>query len=279
MIEIIKFYRIGDWIKNLGIVLIAWMLLPTYEANFLILSVFSVALLFSSAYSLNDYLDFTISGEDNQMSYLINKKKVNKMLIGLLCLFPSGFLFLLIYKNFDKMLLSLIFLFLFFIYSSTPFVFKKNLILRFLINIICIVVIPFLFVNMFISLVNLFFIIIFASHIFSTEIIHQVAHMDEDEKSGLNTLPMRIGIQSSLKMFIFTQLLLILFFSVILLNNFKDNSIFIITIVFSFFRILKILRIKKVVNVNFSKLRESLYGWQEGLFYLFYLLFLKFHLF
>lgn len=276
MIDILKFYRIKHWIKNLGIILIAWTLLPSHDINFLTISLFSIGLLFSSAYSLNDYLDFTASGEDNYVKHLIIKKNINKTSIKLLCILPIFFILPLIYSNLAKVFLSLVFLLLFFVYSEPPFVFKKNLILRFLINIICIAVIPFLFVNMFSELINLFFIGIFAFHIFSTEIIHQIAHISEDKKSRLNTLPMRVGVPYSLKIFVLVQLALILFFSLVLLNNFKDNSIFIITIIFSLFRILEISKIKKFSDFNFSKLRDNLYGWQEGLFYLFFLVLTRF---
>jgi len=169
------------------------------------------------------------------------------------------------------------FITLFSLYSMKPIRLKRYWFFSLPINTICLGVLLFLlgyfFVSNDINLISLTFLTIYSSFIFSSEIIHQIAHKKDDEKEGISSFPIVFGVKTSLKLVQFIQLALMTFVGYLIIIDIKTNFIFIPAIIFSFLRVIKI-RSLSLRTTNFSKLRENIYGVHEGLAYVL-ILFLK----
>ena len=151
---------------------------------------------------------------------------------------------------------------------------KRNSLFSILASPICLALIPYLyaylaFTNTF-SVKAIVFLIVFFFYMAFHEIIHQIAHSKKER-----VLPERLGIKGGIKV---AQILLLIpiFFSIIaiLLDPFS-NSIFVITIIFSAFRIYKLFQVEPEPSV-FEKLKytwHKFYSVPEGVSYLIFFIF------
>jgi 4-hydroxybenzoate polyprenyltransferase len=262
LMKICELYRVKDWIKNLGIILISFMYTGLYENIFkLLLIIFQFSLLFSYGFSINNFFDYKICGERNFFSRC-KKKSVMSCILPLLILIPTLY--------FYSSLFFLIFFLLYSFYSIPPFRLKNYFIFSIFINSLCIVIIPFFSLfQMFSVKPNLQAIVLSIIYFFYLnfhETIHQIAHSKTDRKCGIKSLPNVLGLKKSLKCAKIFLIVPIVFSLLALIINFQDGLIFFGTIFFSFLRIFKLSKVS--VHTNFEKIREKFYGVHEGIYYL-----------
>jgi len=256
-LSILRFYRVRDWIKNLGIPLIGMFLASPFNLSF-ILPLVQFSLAYSFAFSINDTFD-------------LNKRKKLYLLVSLIPLF---ILFpMLQFNSTLSLLFILLFVFLFFLYSVPVMQLKRHFIFSIPINSLCIGAFTFLGSYFFFSatihfkeiILSTFFTCLIAIY----EIIHQISHMRNDKKSNLLSLPVVIGIRNSMKTAIAIQIFVLLVSIFSLIVNFWSNLIFVGSIMFSFLRIRRLQSWRQ----NISKLRDRIFGLEEGIFYLLFSIF------
>lgn len=272
MINPLKFYRVKDWVKNLGICLIAFLTanplfnFSTYQQTLLFLT--GVALAYAYAFSINDFFDYKLSKETSYIGKLI--KRYKEKLVIFLCFIPlfCFFLIFLFLKELSSYLLIL-FIFLYSLYSIPPFRLKKYYFFSIPINAVCIGLLTYLSAYFLLTTKITFqvvlFSIIFCSYLIFQEIIHQIAHRKRDKGASIYSLPNMIGIKKSLRVAIASQIVPIIAVLLAFILGIR-NFIFVITILFSSLRILRVS--KTNVRTNFNDLRNKLYGSQEGLSYI-----------
>jgi 4-hydroxybenzoate polyprenyltransferase len=112
------------------------------------------------------------------------------------------------------------------------------------------------------------FSIIFTLLIATYEVIHQISHRKEDKKANVKSLPVVFGVENSLKTIFCIQFSIVFIASFALSLNFQNNLIFVGTVIFAFLRIFQIFLWKK----DFSKLRNKIFGLEEGFYYLIFLM-------
>jgi len=270
----VKFYRVKDWIKNLGIPLIALVLVQKtyfFQGFFLL---FQLALAFAYSFAINDFFDHFISKERNYLGNVL--KQLGKRKALFLCILPLFGIF--VSFIFFSSLLAIIpltfIIILFTLYSVPPFRLKRHYILSLPINSLCIAILPFLFILSFYGTYPeqaTVFLILFFLYIFFHEIIHQIAHFKYDKKSGIRSFPVVFDFKRSLliiKISLIIYILIVVFF--IFINPYS-NFIFVISILFSFYRLYKLSKTPLDLK-RFSIIRNKLYGVHEFISYLIILL-------
>lgn len=282
-IDPLRFYRVKDWIKNLGIPLIGFLTASWLNAN-LLLIVFATSLILSYAYSINNLFDFLINGEKNYIYYL-SKKGVSEKKSALLCFLPFLIFFLI---NFYLPIWASIIGFSCFTLSSLysfPKVRLKNYWLpSLLVNSVGLGILLFLFGFFFgsttISMQSIIFMIILFIHILSLDILHQIAHRKIDKKFGIKTFPQVFGIRKSLRCIIYLQLIVIFVCLITFLYSLLKYSIFLGSILFSFLKIRRILKcLRSIYKIDYNVLRNKMYGMWEGIFYVVFLLMRQYFVF
>jgi len=252
----IKFYRVRDWIKNLGIPLVG-ILSTRLDLFSIFFSLILSSLCLAYAFSINNFYD--MKNIRNKKGFLILS------IIPLIISFIISFFF-----SMEMLLFTLGFTILYTLYSMNPIRLKKHWIFSLTINTFCLGVLLLLIglysVSNTLSLISFTFLMIYSSFILTSEIIHQIAHVEEDKKERINSFPIAFGIKNSLKLVKFIQLLLLVFLLFVIFSNPKINFIFFPTIIFCFLRFVKINSLN-LNDVNFSKLRTKMYGLQEGTSY------------
>jgi len=193
--EIIELYRVREWIKNLGIVLIGLISSGKSPLSFF-LPLISASLLLSHSFSLNDLYDSKF-GESNKMSKFSKKKGLKKA--KLIIFFPLilSFFFSLI-NNPLTLIIAIIFSLLFFIYSAPPRL-RNWWYFSIPINIICLG--PLLFFLGFFPNENIFsfpslgILINISIYLLLSEIIHQVSHKKRDKKMLVKSIIFKFKIK------------------------------------------------------------------------------------
>jgi 4-hydroxybenzoate polyprenyltransferase len=272
--NLLKFYRVKDWIKNPGITLLGILISENLNIN--ILKGF-IALLLSSfllayAFSLNNYCDWNFSKERNYISRLKTKKR-NKLILVSIPLIIS-FLVVLIFFLYEIMMIIsfLLFVILYTFYSFPPRL-KKNWKFSLFINAFCLGMLL-LFIGYFSQTSNpkwgLFvFSFIYFSYLLTSEILHQISHIRKDKRAKIKSFPVLFGIRKSIQLIQLVQFIVVGFFGTLITVSQKILLLPSIVIIFS---ILRIFRVKKIKHHNDAyRLRNKLYGIHEGIFYLFLL--------
>lgn len=270
-INLLEFYRVKDWIKNLGISLIAF-LTATSSFNFsifqqILLFLVAMILAYAYAFSINDFFDYQLSKEINYIGKIIRKFKEKTVVF--LCFVPL-ICFSLIILFLNKVSSYLLFFFVLFytLYSIPPFRIKRYYFFSIPVNAICIGLLTYISAYFLladeITFKVVMFSIIFCSYLVFQEIIHQIAHKKKDKNVSIHSLPNVIGIKKALKISIISQIVPIIGILIALVLDTK-NLIFIASIFFSFLRILKISKV--TIKTDFNKLRNETYGVYEGVYY------------
>ncbi len=266
---LLKFYRIQDWIKVLGLVLIPCILFNASPADIFKL-LFISSLLLAYGFSVNDFFDFKCRGEENLVGRTYKKEKYITILLLLVPPLTSLYLSIVIFSTpFSHIFFVLDFL-LFSFYSIPPFRLRDKKIC----DIICnstmfplIFVYSYFYFSSSLSSLFFFFFIIFTLYFTISEIIHQLSHFSKDETSGRISTAIWLGKRTSLKIINLIALANILFSLVFIL------FLPLFSIISLFFSILRVYRINSWKS-TFSQLRNKIYGMEEGLIYVLFLLLL-----
>jgi len=269
MIDLLNFYRVGDWIKVLGLVLIGYFAATSYFEFSLIIHLIAASLSMAFARALNNYYDTKIQKEKNYVDYV--SKEIGSAKTLFLCFLP---LILLIFfikfylSSFLSLSVLLLAIALAYVYSAPPFRFRNKTFIELPINVIggiC----AFAFVFLYYSLPNLlfyFFIFSIGWYYFIAECLHQLGDFKKDKKVRRITTAIKLGKVKFLNMLKATSFFAFIISS-IFLYKFIDTKFLVLPIIFiiiNFMRMLKILKLKS----DFDKIRTKIYGVEEGLLYL-----------
>lgn len=266
--EVLKFYRVKDWYKNLGVTLVGF-LFSSHPLTKLPIRLIVSALSLSYAFVLNDFFDGK-RGEENYIEKLDMGEKVLRALVTLPAILSILISYLLPFKI---LVLNGLFLFLFTIYSG-PLFFKEKWYFSLPINSICLG--PLLFFLGYlpgkIRPLSILICISFSFYILILEIIHQLAHRKEDKKMGVDSLPVVFGFGKIKKAIKTICLLMVVLTSVFFIPVYRSLA-FVPLIIW----VARYYKIKdQTKNSNFRGLRNKLFGKIEGLSYLFYFLLIYF---
>lgn len=268
MINILKFYNVNNWIRNLGVPLIAILNL-NYFPNplYLVVILLQIALLQGYSFAINNYYDAKIRKEKNYIAYMLKIYLSHKVLF--LCILPVIFLILTLSIFHGNLILLLLYTLIYdFLYEIPPFRLKRSSFFSIISSATSLVLIPYLyaylsFTNVF-SIKAVIFLFILFFYMAFHEVIHQMAHLKKEK-----VLPKTLGIKKGIKVAQLLLLIPILFSIIAIVLNPVQNYIFIITILFSVFRIYKFFNIELKPN-TFEKIKYSwhkFYSVHEGILY------------
>jgi hypothetical protein len=274
MIDILKLYRPDIWVRNLGVPLIGMLNLGFFPNPFYAITIlFQLAFLQAYSFAINDYFDAKIRKEENYIAHMLKIYPSFKVMF--LCILPLIFLIFTLFVFHGNLILLVLYIFLYdILYELPPFRLKKNFFFSILVSPISLVLLPFLYA--YLSFANAFsmkaisFLIILFFYMAFHEIIHQMAHSRKEK-----VLPKKIGIKGGIKIAQLSLLIPILSSIISIGLNPLVNYIFVITIVFSVFRIYKLLKIELKSNA-FEKIKNSwhkFYSVHEGILYVVFLVF------
>jgi len=269
MRNILRFYRMKDWIKSLGFSILGLSIF-IIDPFLLFLGLIQACFLFSFLFSLNDFFDYLIYKEKNFIGNLINKSVLSKKLILLLCFLPLILSTISLIINFS--ISYFVFYILFIILSveySLPKVRLRDIPI---IDVICNVLFfsliflqSYFFVSTKIITKLYFFLFWIIFYIFSHEIIHQISHFEKDKKSGRISTVILLGKERSIYILKFSFLLPVVF-GILVYTLFVDLKLFASIMVLS-----NLLRFFYIRNFNkkldFEKSRNNLGGVFEGFAY------------
>jgi len=270
-----KLYRIEDWIKNLGIVLIGTLFSGNFNLINTLLVGISVSCILAHTFSINDFYDFELTSEKNYLGKEIIRKKLSKNKAIIFSILPIFLLFFLsLFLSQEVLFLIFLFLIIADIYNCPPFRLKNNWFLNLIINSFCLGTILFfigyLSMTTIITIKTFAFSLIFFSYILFSTLIHQLSHLKKDIAAKVSSFPNLFGVRKTIFLLLFIEASVIAFSLFLLIIDFYQNLIFLGTFIFNFFMIVKIQQIN-IKKINFSELREKVYGISEGLFYLIFL--------
>ena len=259
-----RFYRFRDWVKNLGLSLLAYTTNEIPPIPFLLLNLFQSSLLLSYLFSINNFFDYKILREKNYISSLKieNWKKVILCIFPILILIPTIF----IKNNSAFIIMILFFIFLSTIYSAPPRL-RDRAFFDVLANCLIFTLLylqSYFFSNTKLNFNSIFFIFIIFLYFLFQEFLHQLTHFKSDKKSGRKKTVVFLGFERSLSLL--KKLPLIYCFFAIFLFLFTNNLIFFIMLIFNLLRLNRIKEISK--NSDFSYLRDHVYGAYEFIAYL-----------
>ena len=269
---ILSFYRVRDWIKNLGFLFISLTIgvSPSEILLLFCLGIVQGIFLFSFLFSFNDFGDHIVNNEKNFIGYLMDNAILSKNII--LFLYSLPLILSTIPLIFNTSMNYLIFYGLFIIISiaySAPRIRLRDLPI---IDIICNVLIftsafflSYFFVNPNLVLKTYFFLLWVSLYVFSHEILHQISDFEKDRKSGRNSTIIRLGKKKSISFFKFTISIslmsgLVIFFAYPTLRILSG-----IMILFSSIRFFYFLRFDE--KSDFRRSRNRLDGIIEGSLY------------
>lgn len=277
--NLLKFYRIASWIRNLGISIIALAAGGVTKNPFSsFLALLHVSLIQMHSFSMNDYFDHKICGEKNYIGYLLKSRNFSEKKIVALTILPLIFLSFTLLISFSiYTFLLVLYVVIFFFYQSPLARLKRYWYHSIWINSFCLGTILFLYPYLLLTKEfdskSLVFSIIFFFYMAFHEVIHQIAHYPEER-----ILPRKIGIEGGIKLACLFHSIPIFVSTIAIIANPIENCIFIGTPFFSIFRIYKILRVKKDYE-TFKKIKASwhkFYSFPEGIYYLIFILCLNY---
>jgi 4-hydroxybenzoate polyprenyltransferase len=262
----LKFYRVSDWIKVLGLVLIPCILFKASITDTLKL-IFITSLLLAYGFSINDFFDFKLRGEKNLVAEMYKKKKHTTLLMLILPPLLSLYFSFFIFSMSFSLLLFLLAFIICYVYSAPQVRLRDRKILDILSNSMFILIFcySYFYFTQSISLIFLFFLILYINYFLVSEIIHELSHWKRDKSSGRVSTVIWLGEEASLA---FAKLIIISGIIVSLIFYFFFSSYFkilpIVSILFSFFRLMRI----KSWKYPFYKLRTKIFGSEEGILYI-----------
>ena len=273
MLNFFKFYNVGAWIRNLGIPLIGILSLG-FVPNliYVIIILLQLALLQAWSFSINNYFDARIRKEKNYIASLLEVYSSKKILF--LCVLPLIFLIFSFFVFRGNIIFLIIYIFLYdFLYEFPPFILKRSSFFSILASPICLTLLPYLyaylsFTNMF-SIKSITFLVILFFYMAFHEIIHQVAHSEKEK-----VLPKSLGIKGGIRVTKFILLVPVFISIAVIALDFEKNLIFMITIIFSIFRLRKLSKIQPKPEA-FQKIKYSwhkFYSVHEGFLYIIFLI-------
>jgi len=273
--DFLKFYRVKDWIKNLGIVLLGILVAKNLEIDILkgIIAFLLSSFLLAYAFSLNDYSDWLFGKERNYMSQLKTKKR-NKLILIVFPLIISLFISLIFFAHEVMIIISFFLFVILYTFYSYPPRWKKNWKFSLFINAFCLGTLL-LFIGYFSQSSNpnwwlFMFSFIYFSYLLSSEVLHQISHIRRDKKANIKSFPIIFGIKGSVQLIELIQFIVIVFSISGMIASQKLFPILLVTTIFSVFRIFRVKRIKTHKDANY--LRNKMGGIYEGIFYLLILL-------
>lgn len=223
---------------------------------------------------MNDYFDFKVWHENNYIGELL-KSGFNKNHIVYLCIIPISLLCITMYFSNKYFLILITYIILFYLYQASPCRLKNHYFYSIVINSLCLGTIPYIYPYLYLrgsySFIAIIFSVIFFFYLAFHEIIHQIAHLDRDK---IYSLPKAIGIEKTVKIAVLFLIGSSLFALLGLVVAPIKNLFFSGTIIFSLFRIRKILRIP-LLKEKFKEIRnrrDKFYSFQEGIYYSLFLL-------
>lgn len=236
----LKIYRIKDWWKIVGLTLISNLGNELLE---ILGSLAISSLLLAFAFAINEYYD----------KKLYKKQNLMIPVLPLLTATP-----LIMTQNLFVIVTCFSFVLLFYFYSSPPLRLKRVPFLDFGINAVGLGILPYLinpaakFVSIdYFIIINMFFYMSYS------ELLHQLAHFEEDKKERVKSIPQVVGIKNTKK-----AVTIILFISLILNTMF---SLFIPYFIFiTALLIMRAFRFSRSHHKT-SWLRTNSYGFGEGI--------------
>jgi len=235
--EINVLYRITDWLPFLGFALIGFFLkvsrLEITNLDPLLLVLFFSSLLLSYTYSLNDYFD-----ENKKQKYFLLP------LISSLILLP--------FLNFNQILLAVIFLFLFTLYSLRGVSLSKIPIVGTLTN-----TVGFMSIFMIgymakekVTLLGIIFFLLLSVYQTVSQLIHEKVHLKSDIESGRRTSVFYL--RGKLVLLLKAMLLFTFPLSLFLLLKTRFNLFAIACILFSLIFFIKVSQIDKNLRKSYK---------------------------
>lgn len=269
--DLSRFYRFRDWVKNLGLCLLAYTTNEISSFPFLLLNLFQSSLLLSYLFSINNFFDYKILKEKNYISSLKIEdwKKIILCALPIFVLIPTLF----IKYNFIFIAMVLLFIFLSTIYSAPPRLRDKTF---FDVFANCLIFTVFYLQSYFFSnekfnLNSIFFVLIVFLYLLFQEILHQLAHFKKDKKSGMKKTVVSIGFERSISFL--KGLPIIYSFIAFLLFFITNEFVFVVMLFFNLLRINKTKEINK--DSDFLYLRDNVYGIYEFVTYILLNIWLK----
>jgi len=276
MIDLLKFYRVRDWIKNLGLCFIGFVAAQAVSPNHSVHSlialasvVFYLGLGYAVAFSVNNFYDFQFQKEENYAKYLVGH--MGKAY----CLGLTAVPFLLMsvvylksgYPPFHLIFLATI---VYILYSIPPFRLKRHFILSIPINAFYIgsisIVAGYLTVTDRLSQDALALAAIFTFYPAFAEIVHQMADVRSDKKAGIKSMPAVFGIAKTVRIAANAQLMLATAITTMVIAGFI-HPVYLGAALFSLLRFLKISGTSE--SEDSKTLTNQLFGTYEGAYFLF----------
>ena len=145
MISIYKFYRLDFCIRNLGLGFIAILSVSQFPPILKsALAILQILLAQMYSFSMNNYYDTKVWGEENYAKELMNKGFSDKA-VWRLCALPLILMLLTIPFSNASYFLLILYQILFHLYQAPGFRYKDNYILSLIINSVCLGTILFLY--------------------------------------------------------------------------------------------------------------------------------------
>jgi 4-hydroxybenzoate polyprenyltransferase len=196
--EILKFYRFWDWVKNLGIVFLGSI---SSSGSFygVVLSLINAGLLMAFAFSINDFYD-SKGGEKNFVGEFSKRYGKRKTIFLILLPFFASVVISTIFSIL-LLLVSLVFALLFYVYSAPPRL-RDNWYYSLPINVICLGFLGF-FLGFYASVtgsvgfLELFIVFNTSNYILLSEVIHQISHKEADKKMGVVSIINDLGFKKA----------------------------------------------------------------------------------
>ncbi len=237
----LKFYRILDWFKVLGLVLISCMLFEASFHDFIKLLIIS-SLVIAYGFSVNDLFDFKYRKEKNLVGLLYSKKKHIVIILVSMPLILS-----LLLAHIFLPLRSRLFLFLSLLilslYSIPPVRLRDRKIFDVLCNsAFCLAfVYSYFYFTSHVDLHFFFFLSVFLFFFFISEITHELSHKRKDIASGKISTAVWLGREKSIRI-----VKLVIFINIFLSSTFLlfiQSSLIALPLISILFSILRLERI------------------------------------
>jgi 4-hydroxybenzoate polyprenyltransferase len=275
MTSLSKFYRLSDWIKNLGVCIIGFLAAQLASNDFspmTFLAVFSVllylALGYAVSFSVNDFYDSQYQDEDNYGKKVIEKigrgntfmlTAVPFMLMALILQIAENRAFMLIFVS------TVVFI----LYSIPPFRLKRYFFLSIPINAVFIgvtaILAGYFIANDKISQDLVMLSIIFTVYPALTEVIAQLADIESDRRGNILSLPVAFGARKTIQYAAYSQLFLGFTIAAIVGLGY-NNPMYLGSVVFATVRFIRMHSLKE--TADFDVIRGRMLGSYEGVYYI-----------
>ncbi len=235
-----KFYRVRTWYKNMAMAGIGVLSAPVIEPIPAFVGFLQVFLIQLHSFSMNDYYDHKMWGEDTYVGKLVEEGWNTDKLMFLM-LAPLVLALLLFPVSKWATLTLVLYSGLFYLYQG-PARLKKHWILSLPLNGIplgwVVYAHPFLVLHNQVTSIFIFFSVLFTFYIMFFEVAHQIAHQDEEE--GVHSVLDAFGVEKSVWMGGALQLVPSIVGITLYLSGQLKFILIIPTLLFSLFRAYKL---------------------------------------